>query len=209
MVSFSRHDFRLDEDFVAATLEAALGGSAIDLMVTYIKDKVFSFVVSCKEIGFHIVDSRSYACPQFKCYFHLWGNGGSNWWREFLIWKKECDAEWILVSPSKRRATLGMLAMHKPPVKSAIRSANPTRKRLSFATFQNYDVCKGYRYSATQNCLELASLSGYDLLPKEHVVIHPPPPVELQWMVASPSITFGTVVRRSSTASGKSDATAG
>ena len=85
VVSFSRHDFRLDEDSVAAALEAALGGSAIDLMVTYVKDKVFSFVVSCKEVGFHIVDSRSYAFPQFKCYFHLWGNGGPNWWREFLI----------------------------------------------------------------------------------------------------------------------------
>ena len=124
VVSFSRHDFRLDEDSVAAALEAALGGSAIDLMVTCIKDKVFSFVVSCKQVGFHIVDSRSYACNQFKCYFHLWSNGGPNWWREFLIWKKECDAEWILVSPSKRRATLGMMAMHKPPVKSAIRSGN-------------------------------------------------------------------------------------
>ena len=86
-------DFQLDEDSVAAALEAALGGSAIDLMVTCIKDKVFSFVVSCKQVGFHIVDSRSYACNQFKCYFHLWGNGGPNWWREFLIWKKERSEE--------------------------------------------------------------------------------------------------------------------
>ena len=71
VVSFGRHEFHLDVDFVAAALEAALGGSAIDLMVTYVKDKVFSFVVSCKEVGFHIVDSCSYAYSQFKCYFHL------------------------------------------------------------------------------------------------------------------------------------------
>src|SRR4051812_1798257 len=97
VVSFSRHDFRLDEYSVAAALESALGGSAIDLWVSYIADKVFSFNVSCKAVGFHIVDTRSYSCPQFKCYFHLWGNGGPNWLREFNIWKKECDAEWILV----------------------------------------------------------------------------------------------------------------
>ena len=30
VVSFSRHDFRLSEDSVAAALESALGGSAID-----------------------------------------------------------------------------------------------------------------------------------------------------------------------------------
>ena len=31
VVSFSRHEFRLDEDSVAAALESALGGSTIDL----------------------------------------------------------------------------------------------------------------------------------------------------------------------------------
>lgn len=48
VVSFSRHDFRLNEDSVAASLESALGGSAIDLSGQLIKDKVFSFIVSCK-----------------------------------------------------------------------------------------------------------------------------------------------------------------
>ena len=76
VVSFSRHDFRLPEDLVAAALESALGGSAIDLMVSHVKDKVYSFQVSCKQVGFFIVDLCSYACTHFKCYFHLWGNGG-------------------------------------------------------------------------------------------------------------------------------------
>ena len=122
VVSFSRHDFRLNEDSMAAALESALGGSAIDLWVSYITDKVFSFNVSCKEVGFHIVDTRSYSGPQFKCYFHLWGNGGPNWFREFKLWKKECDVEWILANPSKRRAALGLLAMHNPPTNSAFKS---------------------------------------------------------------------------------------
>ena len=136
VVSFSRHTFRLDEDSVAAALESAIGRSAIDLSVQLIKDKVFSFIISCKRDGLLILQMRSFACPQFKCFFHLWGNGGPNWKREFLIWKKECDAEWILISPSKRRASLGLIAMQKPPSKSALRSGSGSKKKISFAMFQ-------------------------------------------------------------------------
>ena len=50
VVSFGRHSFRLYEDSVAADLEAAIGGSGIDLMVFLIKDKVFGFQVSCKAV---------------------------------------------------------------------------------------------------------------------------------------------------------------
>ena len=78
VVSFTRHIFRLNEDSVAAALESALGGSAIDLMVSHIKDKVFSFYVSCKKVGLYILQLRSFACMHFKCYFHLWGHGGPN-----------------------------------------------------------------------------------------------------------------------------------
>ena len=63
---------------MAAALEAAIGGSAIDLHVDHINDKVYSFQVSCKQVGFIIMGLRSFACDLFKCYFHLWGNGGPN-----------------------------------------------------------------------------------------------------------------------------------
>ena len=66
VVSFSRHDFCLNEDSVAAALESAIGGSAIDLFVQRIKGKVFSFVVSCKQVGLCILKLRSYACTHFK-----------------------------------------------------------------------------------------------------------------------------------------------
>ena len=36
IVSFSRHDFCLDEDSVVVALEAAIGGSAIDFMVSLV-----------------------------------------------------------------------------------------------------------------------------------------------------------------------------
>ena len=85
VVSFGRHYFCLNEDSVAAALEAAVGGSGIDLMVFLIKDKVFGFQVSCKVVALFILTLRSFSCDQFKCYFHLWSNGGPNWNREFKI----------------------------------------------------------------------------------------------------------------------------
>src|ERR1043165_7842430 len=146
VVSFGRHAFRLDDDSVAHALESALGGSAIDFMVQGIHDNVFTFVVSCKQVGLFIINHRSYSCDLFKCYFHLWSNGGLNWKREFKLWQLECDAEWIIVSPCKKRASLAMLAMHKPPVKSSLkRSPKISQKKASFATFQAYDACKGYK----------------------------------------------------------------
>ena len=140
IVSFSHHAFRLSEDSVAATLEALVGGSAIDLWVLHVKDKVFSFQVSCKQVGFIIMHLRSFACDLFKCYFNLWGNGGPNWVRELKIWRKECDAEWILISPTKRRSSLGLMAMHKAPVRSYLKSSNSTSKKLSFAMFERYSA---------------------------------------------------------------------
>ena len=85
VVSFSRHIFHLNDDSVAAALESAIGGSAIEFSVQLIRDKVFSFFVSRKQVGLCILQLRLFACPQFKCYFHLWGNGGPNWTREFKI----------------------------------------------------------------------------------------------------------------------------
>ena len=162
------------------------------MSVQLIKGKVFSFIVSCKQVGLCILQLRSFACPHFKCYFHLWGNGGPNWKRELEIWRKECDAEWILVSPSKKRATLGLIAMHKPPSKSSLRSGSSTRKKISFATFQQYPACKGYRYPATQLCVDTVSEAGYELNPSEKVIMPSPPASNLQWTVETPPISFGT-----------------
>jgi hypothetical protein len=130
VVSFGRANFRLTEDLVSLALEAAIGGYCRSLKVSYIKERVFSFVVSSKRVGFHILDLRSFSCPQFKCFFHPWGLGGPNWKREFVTWQKECNEEWTLVSPSKRRVQLGLLAMKTTPLKSAMKSANGAKRKL-------------------------------------------------------------------------------
>src|ERR1041385_2218263 len=90
--------------------------------------------------------TRRLFCPKFHCLFHLWGNGGPDWKKEFRRWQVECDEEWTLVSPSKRRARLGLAAMEKSPPKSAIKSPASKNKKVKFATFMNYEACKGYRF---------------------------------------------------------------
>ena len=58
VVSFSLHILHLNEDSLAAALESAIGGSAIDLSVQLINDKVFSLIVSCKQVGLYILQLR-------------------------------------------------------------------------------------------------------------------------------------------------------
>jgi hypothetical protein len=102
VVSFGRASFKLEEDLVGIALEATIGGFCGQLKVSMIRDRVFSFCVSCKEVGFHVLKLRKFSCTQFKCYFHLWGHGGPNWRWEFQRWQKESEEEWTLVSPSRK-----------------------------------------------------------------------------------------------------------
>jgi hypothetical protein len=78
-------------------------------------------------------------------FFHLWGLEGPNWKREFVAWQKECNKEWTLVSPSKRRVQLGLLAMKTTPLKSAMKSANGAKRKLQFASDMVYVARKGYK----------------------------------------------------------------
>ena len=55
VVSFARHTFRLDEENVGFALEAAIGGYCSHLKVSFLHHGVFSFKVSCKEVGFIIM----------------------------------------------------------------------------------------------------------------------------------------------------------
>jgi hypothetical protein len=103
VVSFGRASFRLDEDRVAIALESVIGGFCGDLNIKIIQNRVFSFSVSCKSVGFMVVGLRDFVCPQFKCFFHLWGFGGPNWRREFLFWQRECAGEWIIACHKKDR----------------------------------------------------------------------------------------------------------
>jgi hypothetical protein len=54
-VPFGRSSFRLDEDMVSLTLEAAIGAHCGEIKTSLIRDKVFSFTMASKAVGFHIL----------------------------------------------------------------------------------------------------------------------------------------------------------
>jgi hypothetical protein len=131
VVSFGRSTFKFTEDHVSICLEAVLGGLCGEFKVSLISERVFSFRVASKQVGFHIIKLRKFVCPQFTCYFHLWGHGGPNWQREYQLWSVENANEWTLVSSSRsarRRNT-----PTKPILKSGFPSMKNVGKKLAFA----------------------------------------------------------------------------
>ena len=193
VVSFARHTFRLDEENVGFALEAAIGGYCSHLKVSFLHHGVFSFNVSCKEVGFFILHQRSFVCDQFKCFFHHWGHGGPDWQKEFRLWQSECQEEWVLVSPSKRRARLGLEAMKHAPPKSSLRARaakSLPKKHATFATFLQYPTRKGYSYGPSADEVTTVRADGYHVSSHEDADVSSPvttsPPARLE-------IQFGTI----------------
>lgn len=79
VVSFGRAKFRLNENSVGLALESCLGGISEDLTVLKLGDRTFRFSVCSKAFGFQVYNLRSFVCHTFKCYFHLFSNGGPLW----------------------------------------------------------------------------------------------------------------------------------
>ena len=149
VVSFGRSTFRLDEENVALALEAAIGGYCNDLLVSGLHDRVFSFNVSSKDVCFMILAKRFYSCPHFKCYFHLWGFGGPNWAREYILWQKEFAGEWILMNcrrpVSPRRLSIRRRRAALIPVRPVIAEAStvlvePNIMPIQFGSFDPISV---------------------------------------------------------------------
>ena len=76
-----------------------------DFDVLALADRVFRFSVSSSLVGFHILKLRSFEVSSFKIFFHLWGNGGPNWFQEWKSFCVEEEAKWTTVgssSPDRR-----------------------------------------------------------------------------------------------------------
>jgi hypothetical protein len=165
VVSFGQSKFKLDVLSVGLALESCLGGSPDDMLVVQLSDRVFRFSVASKAVGFLVNSLRVFSSAEFKCFFHLWGNGGPSWQREFKFWQSECQQEWILVSPNKKRTDAALHALSKKPTNPSIKplgSRTPARKKLSFATFQAYPACAGYEFPASRQQVLDAVEAGYD-----------------------------------------------
>ncbi|XP_066161184.1 uncharacterized protein [Oryza sativa Japonica Group] len=101
-VDIPRSNFRLTTSSVALALRAVIGGSPVDLSVTLLKDRSYSFLVCSKPVGLWIYRLRSFSCDDFVLRFFLWRNGGPNWQWEFDAWTRDQEKEWISVAPKKR-----------------------------------------------------------------------------------------------------------
>jgi hypothetical protein len=188
VVSFGRAKFKLDETSAGLALKSCIGGLCHDLHVMHLGDRIFRFSVASKHAGFMVYSLKSFACPAFKCFFHLWGNGGPSWKYEFKLWQKECDEEWVLVSPNKKRIDHALRVLKQRPTASAFKkNIVGVQRCLSFAAILEYPACPGYEYSTTQLLKEDLVEAGYvctQLGNRPKVVFAAaltPPPVEIQF----------------------------
>jgi hypothetical protein len=55
VVSFGRSSFKLCEDIVSIALESVIGGLCGSLKASLLSERVFSFCVANKDVGFHIL----------------------------------------------------------------------------------------------------------------------------------------------------------
>lgn len=97
VASFVRCKFWLSPASVGAILLATIGGRASDFAVFELADRVFRFLVLSSSMGFHIANLCSFDCSAFKIFFHLWGNGGPNWVREWKNFCAEEEAAWTKI----------------------------------------------------------------------------------------------------------------
>lgn len=82
-------------------MQACLGGTPHGFSVNCLRDNCFSFHVCNKRVGLFVNSIRDFTCKDFHVRFHLWGNGGPNWRREFDLWQKEEDNLWTVVTSKK------------------------------------------------------------------------------------------------------------
>lgn len=120
VVSFGRSAIRLNEDSVGLILQACLGGVAKDFSVTHLCGWMFSFLVSCKEIGFMIYNLKNFSCKSFSVFFHLWSGGGPNWCRDYAIWCEEQEAEWMMVGSKKKQSYADVARTPARPLKPTV-----------------------------------------------------------------------------------------
>jgi hypothetical protein len=92
-----------------------MGDNPNGFHVRLLQNNCFSFLVANKSVGLLIYSLKSYSCQQFHLFFHLWRNGGPDWYKEYSQWIIEQDKEWTTVKPKTRSKS----ALVKPGVSFA------------------------------------------------------------------------------------------
>lgn len=138
VAAFGRCKFRLDIASVSTILQATLGGSAAHFRISFLSDRTFKFFVCSRRVGFYVAGLQSFSCQLYAVTFHLWGNGGPNWRKEFALFQLEEERSWSpapnsKVLPSKSFAN-AVLKGATLPVSGA--NAVPIGRRSVFLRFR-------------------------------------------------------------------------
>jgi hypothetical protein len=82
--------------------------------------------VASKKVGFMVLDLKHIISENFDVYFHLWRNGWPNWRKEYALWCREEDDQWIVVKCRKSNP-LKLVSFAKNLVqKSPIKKHHPS-----------------------------------------------------------------------------------
>jgi hypothetical protein len=71
LVSVANCKYKLLEFSIEMILQATIGRVAADFRPQQISNRVFKFVVTSKNVGFHIYNLCSFSCEQYKIFFNL------------------------------------------------------------------------------------------------------------------------------------------
>jgi len=113
---FRRFTFRLTVETVSLALHGCLGGSPAGFHVSYVQDRHFRFVVSCKQVGFMVCNLKRFITDHFDVYFHLWRDGGDSWVHEERRWLREEAQSWNEVSYRKKETTTHKKITFRNPI---------------------------------------------------------------------------------------------
>ena len=128
VASFGRSSLRLNEDSVGLILQACLGGIAKDYNVFHLFGWMYSFTVSCKNMGFMVHKLKSFSCKTLAIFLFLWSGGGPNWRKEFDLWSAKQEVEWTLVGSKGKKKSYANI------VHSSAASKKLVFVRLNFPT---------------------------------------------------------------------------
>lgn len=103
--SFGRSSICLNEDSIRWILQSVLRGLHKDYKVFHLSGWMFHFSIFSKDVGFLVYRLHKFICDSFTILFSLWGSGGPNWEREFLIRDTEEEVNWTTVSRSHKKKT--------------------------------------------------------------------------------------------------------
>jgi hypothetical protein len=154
---------RLCAESVGFLLQSFIGGSAELFRISPLSDRVFLFLLSCKDVDFAVYRRHSFICSSFKVYLHLWNSGGPNWIKEWQLYSDEESSSWTLVSRRRNSQASFADVVRKPALSSAnlVPLGGPVRAGLlSSGMHQRSSVFNRISYPVHHPVDQLASRSN-------------------------------------------------